>query len=292
MAEEWVKKARNDAKNKVYLCLETEKALRAAKEENNELLSKLTVKERERKSVKAGLKNAQTQAENQYKLLYQTEIKLTTSRQFVLELKAELQKAKKAAQLAKEAAEAEKQASYALGVEETQAGLIEELAEVCRDYCMVSWAEVLNLERVPTDSEWRQPRNVYYHPEIREIPGALPSPSTTTPESSEQLLTAQAALPLPKASKEPSQAGNQGQGVNGVKDKGKGKRTKPFSEDKDAAKAKEAAAKVKEAEAKTKEVDPKAKDALAKLVIKVKGLMGLKTKVRPRGPSPPQRLKT
>ena len=80
MAEELVKKARNDAKNKVYLCLETEKALRAAKEENNELLSKLTVKERERKSVKAGLKNAQTQAENQYKLLYQTEIKLTTSR--------------------------------------------------------------------------------------------------------------------------------------------------------------------------------------------------------------------
>ena len=38
--EEWVKKARNDAKNEVYLHLKIEKALGAAKEENKELLSK------------------------------------------------------------------------------------------------------------------------------------------------------------------------------------------------------------------------------------------------------------
>ena len=46
-----------------------------------------------------------------------------------------------------------------------------------------------------------------------------------------------------------------------AKDKGKGKETKPPSEAKDAAKAKEAATKAKETEAKTKKVDPKAKDA-------------------------------
>ena len=46
-----------------------------------------------------------------------------------------------------------------------------------------------------------------------------------------------------------------------AKDKGKGKGTKPSSEAKDAAKAKEAVAKAKEVEAKTKEADPKAKDA-------------------------------
>ena len=118
-------------------------------------------------------------------MLYQTEIKLATSRQLVLELRAELQKAKKVAQLAREAVEAEKQASYALGVEETQAKLTEELAEVCRDYRMVTWAEALNLARVPVNSEWRQLGNAYYYPEIREISGALPSPSTTAPESSE-----------------------------------------------------------------------------------------------------------
>ena len=90
MAEEWFKDARNNVKNMVYLRLETEKALGAAKEENKELLSKLIVEERERRSVEAGLKNAQTQAEDQRKLLYQTEIELATSRQLVMDLKVDL----------------------------------------------------------------------------------------------------------------------------------------------------------------------------------------------------------
>ena len=55
VAEEWVKKAQNE----VHLHLETEKALGAVKEENKELLSKLTAEERERKSAQAGLKNAE-----------------------------------------------------------------------------------------------------------------------------------------------------------------------------------------------------------------------------------------
>ena len=60
MVEEWVKETRNDVKNEVYLRLETEKALGAVKEENKELLSKLTAEERKRRSVETGLKNAQT----------------------------------------------------------------------------------------------------------------------------------------------------------------------------------------------------------------------------------------
>ena len=40
-------------------------------------------------------------------------------------------------------------------MEEIQVRLIEELAEVCRDYCMVTWAETLNLARVLVDLEWR-----------------------------------------------------------------------------------------------------------------------------------------
>ena len=65
-----VKEARNDVKNEVHLRLETKKVLGAAKEENKELLSKLIAKDRERRSAEAGLKNAQTQAEDQRKLLY------------------------------------------------------------------------------------------------------------------------------------------------------------------------------------------------------------------------------
>ena len=57
-----------------------------------------------------------------------------------------------------------------------------------------------------------------------------------------------------------SETGDQSQGVERAKDKGKG--TKPPSEAKDATKAKEVEAKAKEVEAKTKEANPKAKDAL------------------------------
>ena len=134
MIEEWVKEAQNDVKTKVHLRLKTEKALGAMREKNKELLSKLITEKRERRSAEAGLKNAQTQAEDQRKLLYQTEIELPTSRQLVMDLKADLQKAKEAAQLAKEAAKAKKQASCLLDVEETQAKLTEELVKVCRDY--------------------------------------------------------------------------------------------------------------------------------------------------------------
>ena len=69
----------------------------ATNEENEELLSKLIAKERERKSVEARLKNGQTQVKDQCKLFYQTEIELATSRQLVMDLKAELQQAKEAA---------------------------------------------------------------------------------------------------------------------------------------------------------------------------------------------------
>ena len=208
--EEWVKEAQNDVKNKVHLRLETEKALGAMREKNKELLSKLIAEERERRSAEAGLKNAQTQAEDQRKLLYQTEIELPASRQLVMDLKVDLQKAKEAAQLAKEAAKAKKQASCLLDVEETQAKLTEELVKVCRDYWNITWDEALNAARVPVDSAWRQPGSIYYHPDIREAPDAIPFLPALAQETLEQPLTAQVALPLPEASKGPSQVGDQG----------------------------------------------------------------------------------
>ena len=94
------------------------------------LATKLTAEERAQKSAKAGLENAQDQAEDQRKMLYYTEIKLATGKQQVLELKAELQRAKEAIQMAKEAAEALEQASYDRGVQEIEIWLAEELAEV------------------------------------------------------------------------------------------------------------------------------------------------------------------
>jgi len=102
----------------------------------------------------------------------------------VRNLKVELQKAKEAAQLAQEVAEAEKKSSYLLGVEETQVRLAEELSELCKDYCDVSWGRALDVAGVPTYSVWRQPGSIYYHPNICEVPGAVPSHSAFAPETS------------------------------------------------------------------------------------------------------------
>ena len=96
----------------------------------------------------------------------------------VIDLKVELQKAKEEAQLAKEAVEAEKKASYQLGVEETQVRLAEELSEVCRDYCDMTWDKALTVARVPTDFVWRLPEKVYYHPEIRKVSTASSPPDS------------------------------------------------------------------------------------------------------------------
>ena len=61
------------------------------------------------------------------------------------ELREKLWRAREAVQLVKEAAEAEKQAAYTLGVEETQARLMEEFSVVCRDYCDISWGKALDV---------------------------------------------------------------------------------------------------------------------------------------------------
>ena len=110
------------------------------------------------------------QVEDQRQKLHVIEINLAIEKQMVLDLKAALQKAKEEAQLAKEAAEAEKRAAYQLGVEEMQVRLIEELSEVCRDYCSVTWDKALGVAGVPTDSVWKLLGNIFYPPKIREVP--------------------------------------------------------------------------------------------------------------------------
>jgi len=119
----------------------------------------------------------------------------------------------------------------------------------------MTWDKALTVAGVPADSVWRLPENVYYHPEIREVP-IDSSPPTLAPESSKQPLAIPDALPLHEISKGSSQAGDQRQRVEGEKGKGKDKVKKPSAKANNAAKA-------KEAEAETQEADPKAKDALA-----------------------------
>jgi len=123
-----------------------------------------------RLSAEAGLKNVQTQIEDQRQLLHVTEINLATKKVLVLELKAKLQKAKDAAQAAKVAAEATEKATFGRGVVETEERLAEQVAEVCRDYCTESWMEALNRAGISADSELRKTENMFFPKHIREIP--------------------------------------------------------------------------------------------------------------------------
>ena len=84
----------------------------------------------------------------------------------VLDLKAKLQKAKDAARVAKEASEATETTSYERGVLETETWLAEEVAGVCRDYCVEMWAEALNLVGLPTNSELRSAENIFFPEDI------------------------------------------------------------------------------------------------------------------------------
>ena len=226
--------------------VEIEKTLRAIKQEQYELIEKLKEAQSARQSVEARLKTAEKQAEDQHQKLHVTEINLATEKQAVLDLKAALQKAKEETQLAKEATEAEKRATFQLGVEETQVRLAEELSEVCRDYCSVTWDKALNVVGVPADSVWRLPENIFYPSKIQEVP-------TDALESSEQPAAIPDAIPLVETTKGSSQATDQGQGAEGEKGKGKDKGKKHFAKSKDPAKE-------KVAEAVDHGVDPQAKD--------------------------------
>ena len=157
VAEEWVKSARSEAKvafdaqSKVKVEVE----LGALKENHSKMAEQLKEAVRARDSAEAGLKTTEKQFEDIRKQLHYIEINLATEKQLVTELREELRKAREAAQLLKEAAEAEKQAAYMLGMEETQARLIEEFFAVCREYYNISWGKALNVVGVPADSGLR-----------------------------------------------------------------------------------------------------------------------------------------
>ena len=162
MAKEWVKDAPNQARLVYNLCVETSKAWGSVEQKNKELTTKLTTDERGRKSAKVSLKNAQMQTEEQRQKLHYTEIELATAKQQVVDLKAKLKKAKEAAQVAQAAVDAVGQKFYDLRVRETEVRLTDELAGVCKDYCLEVWIEALNQAGAPATSKWRKAENVYY----------------------------------------------------------------------------------------------------------------------------------
>ena len=246
MAKEWYCDARKLADAEALSRAVIEKTLGAIKQEQYKLTKKLKEAQSGRLRAEAGLKNVEKQAEGQGQKLHVTKINLATKKQAILDLKVVLQKAKEETQLAKEAAEVEKRAAYQLGMEETQVRIVEELSEVCRDYCSVTWDKAFSVAGVPADSTWRLPENVFYPLKIREVP-------TDALETSQQPAAILDAILIAETTTGPSQVADQGEEAEGEKGKGKGKGKKPSSKSKDPSKE-------KVAEAEGQGVDPQAKD--------------------------------
>ena len=97
------------------------------------------------------------------------ELNLATEKATVLSPKDELEKAKAEAQAVKDTAQATEIAAYEQEMLETEQTLAEEVAELCRDYCTMTWNEALNNAGVSADSELRRAKIVYFPEPIREI---------------------------------------------------------------------------------------------------------------------------
>ena len=80
MAEEFCRGNRNRAEAETQALTEMEKTLGALKHDHLELTDKFKESENRRKSAEAGLKSAETQAEDQRKELYSTQINLATEK--------------------------------------------------------------------------------------------------------------------------------------------------------------------------------------------------------------------
>ena len=221
--ESWIK-----AQAAAQSQFEAEASLGKLKEEHVRMSEELKEVTSQKKSLDAGIKNVEKQAEEQRKLLKAAEANLKTERELVNGLRDELRKAKDSARfaeenakLAQETVEAEKKAAYQLGVEQTSSELMEQFASVSRDYCCITWSKALDAAGVPADSELRLPGSVYYDPEIRELPVDGP-PAPELPEASEPTLFSQAPPPTLDAPKGASQPGDEGKPVDPAKGKGQG----------------------------------------------------------------------
>ena len=134
VAEDWVRSANNKLDVKTQNRRDVEKALGVVNHEKMQLAEKLKAVENACQSAKVGLKNVETQVEDQRKELYTTQLNLTTEQTAVLGLKAKLQRPKEALKVAQKAAKATETAAYERRVLETEARLTAEVTVVCRDY--------------------------------------------------------------------------------------------------------------------------------------------------------------
>jgi len=174
VAEERAKKARENLHVEVQSRNTAEKAAGVLRLERDHLDYEVKKAQKVHASAEAGLKTTTKQAEDLHQQLHLSEVNLATEKQMVVDLKAELSKAKEAARVAREAAEAAVATSYERGLKDNEVRLTEEVATVCRDYITMSWGVALDRAAVPADSDLRQVENIFFPKDICEIPNSIP----------------------------------------------------------------------------------------------------------------------
>ena len=110
-------------------CIATVEAFSVDDKKSQELTTKLTKAEKDKKSVEAALYGAEKQAEAQHKQLRQAEANLAAARDQIKTLSKKLEEVKKA----KDQVE---QDGYEVEMAETEEALRAEVSEVCRYYCL------------------------------------------------------------------------------------------------------------------------------------------------------------
>ena len=83
--------------------------------------------------------------------------------------------------MAKETTKAVERASYERKVEDTKISLVEEVARMCRDYCIETWTEALNNAGVLANSKLRKAESIFFPEHIQGAPADLASTAQPLP---------------------------------------------------------------------------------------------------------------
>ena len=190
VAKDWLRSTDNNLNVEIQNRHDVEKAFGMANHKKMQLAEKLKAAESAQKSVEAGLKSAEAQAEDQRKEPYTIQLNLAAEKAAVLDLKSKLQKAEEALKVAQEAATAVETSAYECGVLETEARLTAEVTTVCREYCVETYNQALDRAGILADSNLRRANQVYYLEDLRENTIAPPPPaSLPLPPPKQSLIT-------------------------------------------------------------------------------------------------------
>ena len=156
-AKEIVNSSHRMMKDEEARCIAAVESFKVADKKSQELTTKLTKVERDKRSAEVALDGVEEQVEAQRKQLCQTEADLASARDQLKILSKKLEEVEKA----KDQAE---QDEYEVVVAETEEALRVEVSEVCRYYYLHVWNEALNQAGVEALSAFRRAKILYYPP--------------------------------------------------------------------------------------------------------------------------------